>query len=253
MKTKLYILITICMITNTIKAQEPDSLFFQNSLWEYDNRSENKGIHVIEQFYFADDGLFYYTRSVSMSGFYKHFYSGKYEYNAADNTILLYAENAYDCSFPHKAISPENFYKSLTVENTEEKKILLKPDKISIHSNSSLYGLERKEGDSFFVREANSDIFEVDYIKTDDFKVSKEDQKTILNILRRAQPRTEKYIDPRGYRKEYATISIYIGSNSQYLLGTRKIRIFTGEPQSYIWHENDFEELINIIDKYIKE
>ena len=240
------------MITNTINAQEPDSLFFQNSLWEYDNRSENTGIHVIEQFYFADDGLFYYTRSVSMSGFYKHFYSGKYEYNSTDNTILLYAENAYDY-LQRKKISAENFYKSLAVENTEEKKILLKPDKISIHSNSSLYGLERKEGDSFFVREANSDMFEVDFIEIDDFKVSKEEQKTILNILRRAKPNTGPYIDPRGYRKEYATISISIGRNSQYLLGTRQIRIFTGEPQAYIWHENDLEELINITDKYIKE
>ena len=235
------------MITNTIKAQEPDSLFFQNTLWEYDNRSENKGIHVMEQFYFADYGLFYYTRSVSMSGFYRHSYSGKYEYNATDNTILLYAENAYDY-LQRKKISAENFYKSLAVENTEEKKILLKPDKISIHSNSSLYGLERKEGDSFFVREANSDIFEVDYIKIDDFKVSKEDQKTILTILRRAQQRTDEYI--KGYRKEYATIFIKDKDDD---LGIRQqIRIFTCEIQDFIWHENDFEELINITDKYKK-
>ena len=247
MKTKLYILIAICMMTNTIKAQESDSLFFQNSLWEYDNRSENTGIHVIEQFYFADYGLFYYTRSVSMSGFYRHSYSGKYEYNATDNTILLYAENAYDY-LQLKKISAENFYKSLTVENTEEKKILLKPDKISIHSNSSLYGLERKEGDFLVLTAVAPRVIEADFITIKDSIVNEEDKKTILTILRRRIPNMDVY-ELRGHRVPYATITI----KGKSFLNTHQIRIFDGVPQYFIWHENDFEELINIIDKYIKE
>ena len=98
--------------------------------------------------------------------------------------------------------------------------------------------------------EANPEIFEVDFIKIDDFKVSKEDQKTILNILRRAKPKTDEYI--KSDRKPYATISIKNKNNPDFW-GTRQILIFTGEPQPFIWHENSFDELINIIDKYIKE
>jgi len=239
-------------IANTIKAQESDSLSFQNSLWEYDNRNEDKFIHVIEQFYFADDGRFYYVKLVSASGYYKHFYSGRYEYNVADNTILLYAENAYNCSYSLKAISAENFHRNLIREKGKGKKILLKANPLNhlVRYPDSEY--EQQDGESFFVMEANPEIFEVDFIKIDDFKVSKEDQKTILNILRRAKPITGPYIDPRGYRKEYATISIKNKNNPDFW-GTRQILIFTGEPQPFIWHENSFNELINIIDKYIKE
>jgi len=250
MNMKLYILIAICMITNTINAQEPDSLFFQNSLWEYDNRSENKGIHVIEQFYFADDGRFYAVKLVSMSGYYKYFHSGKYEYNSTDKTILLYAENAYDCSFPYKIISPENFHKSLAVENTEDKKVVLKPNQISIYSNSSLYGLKRKEGDSFFMREANPEIFEVNHLQINNYTVGKEDEKTILAILRRAKPNTESHLDLKGDRIPYATI--IIKNKVLPYRSSRIIPIFTDKPQTFIWYEDDFENLISIIDKYIK-
>ena len=75
---KLYILISICMITSNIhiKAKESDSLFFQNKLWEYDNKNDELIIHITEQFYFADDGRFYNVNIVSAGGYYNHFYSG---------------------------------------------------------------------------------------------------------------------------------------------------------------------------------
>jgi len=243
---KLYILIAICIITSNIhiKAQESDSLFFQNKLWEYDNKNDELIIHITEQFYFADDGRFYNVNIASASGYYKHFYSGRYEYNVAYNTILLYAEKAYDCFVMSRPIPVEYFYKSLIIEDKEGKKILSHNHLITEYPPAEF---EQQQGDSFFVMEGNK-IFEVDFIKIDDSIVSKEDQKTILTILRRAQPRTDEYI--KGYRKEYATIFIKDKDDD---LGIRQqIRIFTCEIQDFIWHENDFEELINITDKYKK-
>ena len=156
----------------------------------------------------------------------------------------MHAEKTYDCSFMKKIISVEDFDKSLTIEDKDGKKILSLNRLITTYPSAEF---EQQKGDSFFVMEGNK-IFEVDFIKIDDFKVSKEDQKTILNILRRAQPRTDEYI--KGYRKEYATIFIKDKDDD---LGIRQqIRIFTCEIQDFIWHENDFEELINITDKYKK-
>ena len=234
------------MITSNIhiKAQEPDSLFFQNKLWEYDNKNDELILHITEQFYFADDGRFYNVNIASAGGYYMHFYWGRYDYNPADKTILLHAEKAYDCSFMKKTISVEDFDKSLTIEDKEGKKILSLNHLITEYPPAEF---EQQKGDSFFVMEGNK-IFEVDFIKIDDSIVSKEDQKTILNILRRTQPRTDEYI--KGYRKEYATIFIKYKDDD---LGIRQqIRIFTCEIQDFIWHENDFEELINITDKYKK-
>ena len=95
LKAKLFTILIAALTFYSCNAQKQEvgSNRLNNEFWTWDNFFSDGRMGWSEAFYISSNGRFQHSQSYSGSGYWVHWWSGKYEYNSDNKSISLSIEN----------------------------------------------------------------------------------------------------------------------------------------------------------------